>query len=639
MIAKPLDVICLGRAAVDLYGEQIGSRLEDMQSFAKYLGGSSGNIAAGTARQGLKAAMLTRVGDEHMGRFVREALAAEGVDVSHVVTDSERLTALVILGIKDRDTFPLIFYRENCADMAIDEVDFDESFIASATAVVITGTHFSTEHSNRVSRRAMDFARRNATKVALDIDYRPALWGLTGRGLGERRFVASESVSRHLQSIIPLCDLIVGTEEEIHIAGGATDTIQALRRMRELTDATLVAKRGPLGANVFTGAIPDTLDEGITVQGVRVEVLNVLGAGDAFMSGLLRGWLEDEPWEQSLRYANACGALVVSRHGCTPAMPSRVELDDYLSRAEAVPRPNLDDRLNYLHRATNRKTRWTEVLGLAFDHRKQIEELCTANGVSYARIPLLKKLILEAAFRGAKQAGLVGNAGVLIDGRYGQAALEEVTGRGWWIGRPVELPGSRPLEFEVGNNLAAELRTWPEEHVVKCLVTYHPDDPEVLRAQQEWKVYDLYQACVASHHELLLELIPPEQSRVDQHTLERATTRFYDLGVYPDWWKLPPQEPAAWSNIAGVIEARDPHCRGIVLMGLDAPEADLANGFQDAAREPWIKGFTVGRSLWTVASMGWLKGELNDDACVESIAGNYVRVVELWRSRSRIQTG
>ncbi len=141
--ARPLDVICVGRAAVDLYGEQIGGRLEDMQTFAKYLGGSPANTAIGAARLGLRPAMLTRVGDEHNGRFVRETLAAEGVDVSHVITDPHRLTALAILGIRDRDTFPLLFYRDQCADMNIGLGDFDAEFLASATAVCISGTHLS----------------------------------------------------------------------------------------------------------------------------------------------------------------------------------------------------------------------------------------------------------------------------------------------------------------------------------------------------------------------------------------------------------------------------------------------------------------------------------------------------------------
>ena len=129
---KTLDLICLGRVAVDLYGQQIGSRLESMGSFSKYLGGSSGNVAYGTARLGLKSSMLARVGDEHMGRFVREELQSVGVDTRHLITDRERLTALVLLGIKDEETFPLIFYRDNCADMALNVDDISESYIASA---------------------------------------------------------------------------------------------------------------------------------------------------------------------------------------------------------------------------------------------------------------------------------------------------------------------------------------------------------------------------------------------------------------------------------------------------------------------------------------------------------------------------
>ena len=123
---KRLDVICIGRVAVDLYAQQIGARLEDVASFSKYLGGSSGNVAFGTAIQGLKSAMLARVGDEHNGRFLRETLSRAGVDTEYLITDKQRLTALVMLGIKDQETFPLIFYRDNCADMALSPEDIKE---------------------------------------------------------------------------------------------------------------------------------------------------------------------------------------------------------------------------------------------------------------------------------------------------------------------------------------------------------------------------------------------------------------------------------------------------------------------------------------------------------------------------------
>eukprot|EP01136_Pigoraptor_vietnamica_P010690 Opistho-1_new@48631 len=197
-MTRAFDVICMGRAAVDLYGEQIGGRLEDMQSFTKYLGGSPANTAVGVARLGLRPAMLTRVGDEHNGRFVRETLSAEGVDVSHVRTDPKRLTALVFLGIQDQETFPLVFYRDNCADMGISAEDVDAAFIASSLALLLSGTHLSQPSTYDACRKAITLARQAGTRVVLDIDYRPVLWGLTSPGMGEQRFVPSGEVSAHL---------------------------------------------------------------------------------------------------------------------------------------------------------------------------------------------------------------------------------------------------------------------------------------------------------------------------------------------------------------------------------------------------------------------------------------------------------
>ncbi len=227
-MATTLDVICIGRSSVDLYGEQVGGRLEDMASFAKYVGGCPTNIAIGTARLGLKPGLITAVGDEHMGRFIKETAAAEGVDIQGVKTDPARLTALVILGIRDEHTFPLIFVRENCADAALTEADVDEAYIASAGAVVVSGTHFSKPNLDAMSKKAIRLMKKQGGRVIFDIDYRPVLWGLTGLGLGEERFVANESVSAHLQTILPACDVVVGTEEEIHIAGGSTDTLDSL---------------------------------------------------------------------------------------------------------------------------------------------------------------------------------------------------------------------------------------------------------------------------------------------------------------------------------------------------------------------------------------------------------------------------
>jgi 5-dehydro-2-deoxygluconokinase len=316
-----LDLITLGRSSIDLYGEQVGGRLEHMGSFAKYVGGSPTNTAIGAARLGLKSGLITRVGADHMGRFIREELIREGVDVTGVISDPERLTALVILGIRDPDSFPLIFYRENCADMALCEDDIDPGFVASAGALLINGTHLSRADVYAASLKAARAMKEAGGRVVFDIDYRPVLWGLAPKEDGEDRFVASAAVTAELQRVLPLCDLIVGTEEEIHILGGTTDTIAALRAIRAASDALLVCKRGAEGCVAFPDAVPDRLDEGVLGQGFPIEVFNVLGAGDAFMAGFLRGWLRGEAIELCCTYANAAAPL--SYHGMAARPPSQ----------------------------------------------------------------------------------------------------------------------------------------------------------------------------------------------------------------------------------------------------------------------------------------------------------------------------
>jgi 5-dehydro-2-deoxygluconokinase len=633
--SRPFDFIAMGRAAVDLYGHQIGGRLEDMASFAKYLGGCPANISVGAARLGLKPAMLTRVGDEHMGRFVRETLAAEGVDVSHVRTDPARLTALVILGIKDQETFPLIFYRENCADMAIAVEDFDAAFIAKAKALVVTGTHFSTAHIDRTCRAAIGYAREAGTKVVLDIDYRPVLWGLTGRGLGEQRYVASDTVTAHLQSIAPLCDLIVGTEEEIHIAGGSTDTIQALRRLRAASSAALVLKRGSAGCIVFTDTIPDRVEGGFVGKGFPVEVYNVLGAGDGFMAGLLRGWLRDEGWERACTYANACGALVVSRHGCAPAMPSWAEMEEFLARAGAIQQLHNDSQIAHIHRTTTGRKRWPQICALAFDHRRQFETLAEQRRATPEHIRRFKTLIATAAKMGA--LGIDG-AGVIIDETYGRDPLFAATGTGVWIARPIEKPGVVPLEFENDIDPAIELHSWPAEHVVKCLVQYHPGDPAPIRAAQEERVTTLFKACVATGHELLLEVIPPREKGDQDAAVARSMQRFYTLGVQPDWWKLPPlADDAAWVAAGDVIRRHDPHCRGIVILGQDSGSGDLSRAFAAATAEPLVRGFAVGRHIFWDAAEAWFAGKIDDATAVGIIRQNYRDIFDRWKTRASMK--
>ena len=627
-----VDFICLGRAAVDLYGLERGTRLEDAQHFAKYLGGSSGNVAVGLSRLGLKVAMLTRVGDEHMGRFVRDALASEGVDVSAVRTDPARLTGLVLLGIESGESFPHIFYRENCADMGLEAADVDTAPFAGAKALAITGTHLSTEPVRKAARRAIALAKKHGLRVVLDIDYRPVLWGIASHGEGADRARGSSEVTRELQAFLPDCDLVVGTEEEIRVAGGGTSALEALQAIRKRTHATIVMKRGVDGCVVLEGPIPASVDQGLVVAGFPVEVLNVLGAGDAFLSGYLSGWIENLPAAHCGRRGNAAGAIVVTRHGCTPAMPTRAELDEFMGRAAPPARPDEDERIATLHRAASEQRLQGDLCILAFDHRAQVERIAAAAGSDYARIADFKALVAEAVLSVAALPRPGARLGAIVDGRHGGKALARLNASGAWIGRPVELPGSRPLEFETTAGIGLELLSWPRHHVVKCLVNFHPSDPVELRLAQEARLTELAAATRTLGRELLVELISSGHGRIaDPRTTPTLMRRLYHLGIRPAWWKLEAQRVDAWREIGSVIAANDTLCHGVLLLGLDASEEQVAQSFEIAARHAVCRGFAIGRTIFGQPARDWFAGSIDDATAVARVAAGYARMIELWR--------
>lgn len=625
-----IDLVCIGRTSVDLYAEQEGARLEDVQSFRKYVGGSATNIAVGTARLGVRSAMLTRVGDEPLGRYVRKTLADNGVDVSQVRPDPEKLTPYVLLAVRAVDAFPRVFAYGDAADLAIQEEDVDEEFVASAKALLVTGTPLSRPGARAASEKAIRAARDAGTKIVFDLDYRPVFWGVASHGQGGEMFVASEEVTEVYRSVLPGCDLVVGTEEEIRIAGGSTETGEALLSIRAQSDATIVLKVGAMGAVVFPGEIPEDLDRGVRVPGFPVEVFNSVGAGDAFMSGFLSGWLREEPLEECLRLGNACGAIVVSRHGCSPAMPTTEELEYFLN-LEGRPRRLRDDGwLDHLHRATTRYHP-KELRVLAIDHRWQLEEAADELGVDRERLRKLKKL-LGRAFREVAENDRY--AGVLVDDVYGDEALEELTGSGAWISRAVEVAGSRPVEFVGGPNVAATLRAWPEEHVVKCNLYMHPEDDKETMEIQEQRVLQLHDACLANDRQLLLEVQPAPGTSYDGESVAALIRRFYEVGVRPEWWKIPPNpDPGVWARIGDVVREHDPYCAGLLVLGRAAGEDELAGSFAAAASEPLCRGFAIGRSIYGGPARRWLAGEIGDKELVSSVAERYGRMNALWQNR------
>ncbi len=632
---QKLDIVTIGRASVDLYGREIGTRLEDVSSFAKSVGGCPANIAIGTARLGLRSALLTRVGDEQFGRFIREQMAREGVETAGIATDPTRLTALAILAVESDKSFPLLFYRDNCADNALEESDVDEALIARSAAVLVTGTHFAKPNTDAAQRKAMRLAKAAGGKVVFDIDYRPNLWGLAGHDAGDNRYIASAEVSARLRTVLAACDLIVGTEEEVLIASGESDLLAALKTIRQHSNGTIVLKRGPMGCIVYDGPISDDLEDGIVGRGFPIEVYNVLGAGDAFLSGFLRGWLRGEPHETSATYANACGAFAVSRLLCSPEIPTFAELDHFLKNGSPERALRKDEAINHIHWATTRRKAYPGVMALAFDHRSQVEDLCGGDEGRLARVPEFKRLAVQAA---ARVAGGRPGFGMLIDDKFGREALFDAARQpDFWIGKPIELPGSRPLRFEFGQDLGSRLIDWPVDHCIKVLAFFHPDDPAELKAEQTEKLLAAYQAARKIGREILIEIIAGKHGSLDQTTIARALTELYDAGLKPDWWKLEPQTDArAWAAIDQVIETRDPYCRGVLLLGLEASIEALGQGFAAARTARTVKGFAVGRTIWVEAARGWLAGGLSDEEAVADMARRFETLCELWREPGRL---
>ena len=513
---RTLDVVCLGRFGVDFYAQQIGARLEDVTSFAKYLGGSSANTAFGCARLGLQrrsdlARRRRRDGalpgrDDRARRLRRRATSAS------IPRASPRA---VVLGIKDKDTFPLIFLRENCADMAIADDD-DRGGVHRAKpraadhrhALLDRRTSTASAIARSTARAATTCARCSTSTTG------PVLWGLTKRGDGETRFIALGRRHR-----APAADPAAVRPRDRHDRGVQHRRRQhrhhgsRSRAVRAATRATLVVKRGPMGCAVIDGAIPALARRRVQRQGRRGRGAErarrrrrVLGRASC------RAGCAARTTTRCARYANACGALVVSRHGCAPAMPTRVELDYFIANAERIPRPDQDATLTRLHRVTAPRTPRDELFVFAFDHRNQFFELAQQRGRRRgARLPTLKQLLVDAVAETERRARLRGRVGILCDDRYGQDALNAATGRGWWIGRPVELPGSNPLRVRpraLDRHDADRAGRPSTSSSASC--SSIPTTTIDIRLEQEAQMRALYDAVQASGHELLLEIIPPQ---------------------------------------------------------------------------------------------------------------------------------
>ena len=312
------DVLAIGRSSIDLYAHEIGRAIADVRSFDAYVGGCPTNVSVGTRRLGLRSALLTAVGDDQVGDFVTAFLDRERVETRFIPRKAGRRTSAVILTIQPPDKFPLTFYRDNCADRALTIDDVAQAPIGDSRVVFVTGTGLSHEPARDATLGAAASARAANVPVVVDIDYRPDQWD------------SAAAFSAQMRLLLRSATLAVGTEEELAAASGTSDIAAGAAALLESGIQALVLKRGARGATIVRPDAPPA-----DVASFPIEVLNVLGAGDAFASGLLYGYLQGWPLERAARMGNACGAIVVTRHGCANFMPTLDEVSAFLAQRGA----------------------------------------------------------------------------------------------------------------------------------------------------------------------------------------------------------------------------------------------------------------------------------------------------------------
>ncbi|MGI9165878.1 MAG: 5-dehydro-2-deoxygluconokinase [Pyrinomonadaceae bacterium] len=322
MAEREFCVLLMGRSSIDLYANDIGAPFHEIKNFAAYVGGCPTNISVGTRRLGLRSVLLTAVGPDPVGDFVLHFLKQEGVVTDFIPLKPGRRTSAVILGIEPPDKFPLVYYRDNCADIELTIEDVLAAPIEQSRVLLISGTGMSREPSRSATIFAAERARASGTKVVLDLDFRPDQWH-DARAFGVT-----------VRSVLRLTDVVLGTADEVkagallegtsvtgehsQVSGAQVsgDVLQAVETVLAAGPESLVLKRGADGTTVYLKG-----GEKIEAATFPVEVYNVLGAGDAFASGFLYGYLKGWDWQRSARMGNACGAIVVTRHGCANFMP------------------------------------------------------------------------------------------------------------------------------------------------------------------------------------------------------------------------------------------------------------------------------------------------------------------------------
>ena len=301
----------MGRLSADIYPAQIRTPLREQRNYVRYVGGFAGNVCTGLARLQVRTAIVSKVGNDGHGEFIRDFLTGEGVDASWLRIDQTLNTPVVFCEIWPPDRFPLLFYRTpTCPDWELTTEDFDLDAVGDAPILLASGTGLARDKSRAAHMAVLERHRHTAI---FDLDYRPSFWS------------GADAYRRAVRAALPHAKIVVGNEDEVRAATGLENPRQGIASLRALGPNVLILKRGGEGAALFDG------DRVVEVPPVRMDVVNGLGAGDAFLASVTHGLLRGIDLEGAVRRANWAGAYVASQLPCSEAMPYLKDVDAAVS--------------------------------------------------------------------------------------------------------------------------------------------------------------------------------------------------------------------------------------------------------------------------------------------------------------------
>nr|WP_220215020.1 MULTISPECIES: 5-dehydro-2-deoxygluconokinase [Thermoactinomyces] len=321
---RPLDLIAVGRLAIDLNSDQINQPMENVRSFTKYVGGSPANIAIGAAQLGLNVGFVGKVSNDQMGRFIVRFLKEKNLDTSGVVVDKTgAVTGLTFTEIKSPQDCSILMYRDNVADLKLEPSEISEDYIRSAKAMLISGTALAASPSREAVFIALHYARKHGVIVFFDLDYRPYTWN------------SEQETAIYYHLATEKSDVIIGTRDEFDIMESfakekKTDQDTA-RKWFDYHAKIVVIKHGSKGSVAYT-------KDGHSHTGgiFKTKVLKTFGAGDSYAAALIYGLLNGWDLPEAMEYGSASASIVISRHSCSEAMPTKEELDAFLRTAEKL---------------------------------------------------------------------------------------------------------------------------------------------------------------------------------------------------------------------------------------------------------------------------------------------------------------